>query len=87
MPRKKQKLLVSVPEGSRLLGISHKAMHILIRSGRLKARMVDGKLFVPREEVYRFARCEELQESIGGDLLDRVSEIVRILELKAGYPS
>jgi Helix-turn-helix domain len=86
-PHTEKTLLVSLPESARLLGLPPKSVNFLVRTGRLKARMVGGKLFIPREDIYRFARCEDLQEPIDQALLDRVSEVVRKLELKAGSPS
>jgi excisionase family DNA binding protein len=57
MNPREPKLLLSLNEAARLLGISRNTtLHDLIESGKIRAVVVAGRLRVPREEVERVAR-------------------------------
>ena len=58
-------LFYSVTDAAKLLGIGRTKMLALIRTGRVKARTLDGRLKIPTEAIGAFIEAE-MPESTAG---------------------
>jgi excisionase family DNA binding protein len=53
------RILMSVSEAARALGVSRQRVHMLIASRRIAATKVGGRYVITRKELERFARERE----------------------------
>jgi excisionase family DNA binding protein len=61
------KLLISVPEAAKLLGVSERTLFLLLASGDLTRRKVRRRTMIHRDDVIRFAARDSAYPSAPRD--------------------